>query len=682
MTAPLSARSEATTRRTYNRPLNPDDPDTKFETWEQTIERAQVGHHRRLWEDAGGEADEEELAELRGLGLDRSGLVAGRTLWLGGTEYAYCRAGSQFNCSATDLETIYDLVDAFWLLLNGCGVGGKPKAGVLHGYNGHIPEVKTVPSTNPKEFKGPEGNAEVLPVEANDYTWTITVGDSARAWCKALGKLLASPRSYTRRLVLDFSRLRGPGGRLKGYGWICNGYEPLAEAFLAVHEILNRNAWNLLDEEAITDIFNWLGTVLSSRRAAECAVLDSHHHLREEFSHRKKDHYLCASCGHWDTSGGRCKLCGGRPRNQQRRQSNNSILFWQKPTRRTIEELLEFNLVGGEPGFVNAAAALRKCPWFKYFNPCYEIMLGTVCNLVSVSIPHFDRDFRRLERAVHLMARANYRQTCVSLDDGILQARWHQTNEAQRLCGVSLTGITQADWLSDYQIRRLRDTAVYGAYGMADELGLPRPKAVTTVKPEGTRSKISGRVGKEIAEGMHRPLGRFVFNWINFSTRDPLVGALESAGYTTLLSPSDPNNMLVRFPVEFGGTKFDRVEGKEVNLEPAVDQLERYLRWNTLWADHNVSATISFSREEIPAMAEWLHRHWDHGYIATAFMARVDPTKTARDLGHPYLPQEVVTEEAYREATAGLRAVDWDRFHVGMFELDEQGCSGGVCPIK
>lgn len=658
--APLSARSEATTRRTYNRPL--DDAGTRFETWDQTIERAQVSHHRRLWEDAGGTVDEEELGELRGLGLDRSGLVAGRTLWLGGTEYAYCRAGSQFNCSATDLETIYDLVDAFWLLLNGCGVGGKPKAGVLHGYNGHIPELVVIPSTNPKEFKGPEKNVEIKPVESNDYTWTIKVGDAAKAWCKALGKLLASPRSYTKRLVLDFSQLRGPGGRLKGYGWICNGYEPLAEAFRAVHEILNRSAWNLLDEEAITDIFNWLGTVLSSRRAAEIVVLDAHHPRAEEFSHRKKDYWLTG--------------------NNQRRQSNNSLLFWHKPSRRHIEELLEFNLVGGEPGFMNAAAALRKAPWFKFTNPCAEILLGTMCNLVSVSIPHFDQDFRRLERAVHLMARANYRQTCVDLDDGILQKRWHQTNEAQRLCGVSLTGITQSDWLSDYQIRRLRDTAVYGAYGMADELGLPRPKAVTTVKPEGTRSKISGRVGKEIAEGMHRPLGRYVFNWINFSTRDPLVDALAAAGYTTLLSPSDTNNMLVRFPVEFGGTKFDRVDGKEVNLEPAVDQLERYLRWNTLWADHNVSATISFSREEIPGMAEWLFRHWDHGYIATAFMARVDPTKTARDLGHPYLPQEVVTEETYREATAGLKPVDWDRWHTGIFDLDEQGCSGGVCPIK
>jgi ribonucleoside-triphosphate reductase len=295
----------------------------------------------------------------------------------------------------------------------------------------------------------------------------------------------------------------------------------------------------------------------------------------------------------------------------------------------------------------------------------------------------FGRDFRRLERATWVMARANYRQTCVNLKDDVLQPRWHQTNEALRLCGVSYTGIVNADWLTDYHVRRLRNAAVAGAYSMADDLGLPRPKAVTTIKPEGTRTKISGTVGQEYGEGMHRPLGRYVFNWINFSTADPLVDALEAAGYKTLPNPSDPNNVLVRFPVNYSGCKFDVVGGKEVNKEPALAQLRRYRRWNNLWADHNVSATISFDRDEIPAMAEWIHRHWEDGYVATAFMARTDPTKTAADLGHPYLPQEVVTEDAFAAATAALRDVDWDRFHTGWHEIsDASDCPGGVCPVR
>lgn len=658
----LSARSEAITRRTYNRPLDADG--TKFETWGQTVRRSHYDHHHALWTGAGGTPDLAELEELNQLGMERKGLVSGRTLWLGGTEYAYSRSASQFNCSALNLCTVFDMVDAFWLLLNGCGVGGKPQSGTLHGYYQRIPTLEIVPSDRPRDYRGRKENVEVQPDASNGWTWTISLGDSAESWSKSVGKMLVSPRRRVDCLRLDFSEVRGPGGRLKGYGWICNGYEPMAKAMAAVHAILNRTAGNLLSEEDIGDIFNWMGTVLSSRRAAEALVMDQFHPLVNEFATRKKDYWLTG--------------------NDQRRQSNNSILFWSKPSVDDIADLLTMNLNGGEPGFVNAAAALHRCPWFQNFNPCFEIVLPShgFCNLVSVSLPHFGRDFTSMERAVYVMARANYRQTCVNLEDGLLQRRWHQTNESLRLCGVSFTGIVQAGWLTDYQIRRLRNAAVSGAYSMADELGLPRPKAITTVKPEGTRSKISGLVGMEVGEGMHAPLGQHIFNWINFSTKDPLVGALEAAGYKTIPNPSDPNNVLVRFPVEYGGCGFKTVNGRQVNTETAITQLERYKRWNTLWADHNVSATISLDPSEVGETARWLHANWDSCYVATAFLRRTDPSLTPADIGQPYLPQEVVTEEAYRAACVGLKPVDWERFHTGWFEIDQEGCAGGVCPVK
>jgi hypothetical protein len=818
----LSARSEATTRRTYNRPL--DDAGSKFETWADTMQRSHYDHHKRLWEDAGGHPDLSELDELLALGLNRSGLVSGRTMWLGGTEYAYSRAASQFNCSALSLSTVFDMVDAFWLLLNGCGVGGQAKCGTLHGYYRRIGELKIIPSEREKDFRGHKENRETLPSEATNWTWTITVGDSAEAWAKAGGKMLASPRGRCDRLVLDFSNVRGPGGRLKGYGWICNGYKPMADAMEAIHAILNRQSGNLLDEEDILDIFNWFGTVLSSRRAAESGLMSQFNPRVKQFASRKQNYWQCKACGSHNTRGGTCLDCGARDTNIQRRQSNNSIMFWTRPSIDDIADLLYMNLDGGEPGFVNAAAALNKCVWFENFNPCvpgdtlittrdgdvridsvvgkqvevwngeewatvtpsvtgynqplikitladgrsltctpahkwvvespvggsdvfkaagelnvgdsvvsypttkidalysvnitsiddagfadtvycftepkthrgtfngivtgqcFEICLPNTgfCNLVSLCIPLFKGDFSALERATWVMARANYRQTCVNLEDGVLQRRWHQTNEALRLCGVSYTGIVQAPWLTDYQIRRLRNSAIVGAYSMADELGLPRPKAVTTLKPEGTRTKIAGHIGAEHGEGMHMPLGRYIFNWINFAVTDPFVGALEAAGYKVLPNPSDTNNVLVRFPIAYPQTGFTNVGGKWVNTESSIDQLNRYRRWNKLWADHNVSATINMSREEVPATAKWVFDNWEDDYVATAFMPKIDPTKSAKDAGQPYLPQEVVTEESYYEVESQLKAVEWDRFHTGWFEIsDSTGCEAtGVCPVK
>lgn len=655
-------RARAIDLRTYLRPL--DDSGSQFESREQMLRRAMVDHHRHLLGKNYKKHHAQELEELYALGVGGYACLAGRTQWLGGTPYAYSRACCQYNCAFSQVETVYDLVDVSWLLLNGCGVGFEPRSGTLHGYQRRIDEFVVVPSVRGKDDRGREANEETLPDAENGFTWTIKVGDSASAWCKAGGKLF-SPRSLpARKLVLDFSEIRGPGGRLKGYGWICNGHEPLARAFRAFHEILNASAGNLLDEIQIMDVVNWWGTVLSSRRAAEICLLNSFNPRVGEFSQAKRNY--------WEG-------------NLQRRQSNNTVLYWSKPPKGKIRELLEAaDECGGDPGLCNAEAALRKCPWFKGLNPCGEILLNNkgFCNLTTNCLPRFGRDYSAMERAVWLVARANYRQTCTYVEDDVLSPAWGQTNAALRLCGVSLTGVTQCDWLTDYQIRRLRNAAVAGAYSMADELGCPRPKGITTMKPEGTQSKtLGGEDVGEITEGIHRPLGESIFNWINFSVHDPILSRLESAGYKVIPNPSDGANALACFPVRYRNVKFDHSGGKKVNLESATAQMDRYLRWNNLWCDFNVSCTVSYSPGELSGMADWIDENWDRGFVAVAALRRTDPTKTAKDLGHPYLPQEVVTDEDYGVYKDGLRPVDWSGLQ-GIYEIEAQSCENGVCPVK
>lgn len=134
-----SFRSDFVTRRTYNRPLN--DEGTIFESWEQTVSRV-IDHQRWLWERAIthkvypeiplkditedmsewiklSDKQELELVELEKLFLERKASLAGRTLWLGGTWVAKNREASQFNCAFVELRTVYDVVDMFWLLLQG-----------------------------------------------------------------------------------------------------------------------------------------------------------------------------------------------------------------------------------------------------------------------------------------------------------------------------------------------------------------------------------------------------------------------------------------------------------------------------------------------------------------------------------------------------------------------------------
>jgi ribonucleoside-triphosphate reductase len=655
MTA-VSTRAQVITRRTYNRPTS--DDGKQFETWQETVARV-IDHQQWLWERAVGrdlnDVEYAELYDLEQLMLDRKVLMSGRTLWLGGTNVAKTREASQFNCSFTHVETIYDVVDVLWLLLQGCGVGFKPIVGTLNGFSKPIKNIRVVRSTR-TEKGGNEENVEYW--EEDTKTWTIQIGDSAEAWAKSIGKLLAG-KYPADTLVLDFSQLRPAGERLKGYGWISSGDSAISTAYVAIANILNGRADSLLTRMDILDIVNHLGTILSSRRSAEIALFDYDQPEWEEFAVAKKDWWL--------------------HNNAHRTQSNNSLVFKKKPLKADLERI--FGMMteagGSEPGFINEVEALRRAPWFKGANPCVEILLGNkaFCNLTETDIAKFKGDTAGLHNAIRLAARANYRQTCVNLQDGILQESWHLNNYFLRLCGVGLTGIALRPDMGSYDYEYLKRTATSAAVGMSLELGLPAPKNVTCVKPSGTLSKIM-----DTTEGVHKPLGKYIFNNVQFSKHDPVVEKLREAGYRVINHPVDDSGVLVTFPVMWDGVPFDKVDGKEVNLESAVTQLERYKLLQTSWNQQNTSVTISYDPSEIPAIIDWLLDNWDC-YVGVSFIYRTDPTKTAKDLGYLYLPQEVVDEQTYREYVATVTEVDLNNTN-SFDEITDAECATGACPIK
>jgi len=82
----------------------------------------------------------------------------------------------------------------------------------------------------------------------------------------------------------------------------------------------------------------------------------------------------------------------------------------------------------------------------------------------------------------------------------------------------------------------------------------------------------------------------------------------------------------------------------------------------------------------LPGIIDWLFNNWDN-YVAVSFLKRNDPSKTAKDLGYPYLPQEVTTQEEYYEYVSQLLEIDLDS-NNSHEELLEDGCSNGVCPVR
>lgn len=672
----VSTRAQIITRRTYNRPLN--EEGTVFETWEQTIERV-ISHQRWLWERAKthmlmpemplhditedmlewvklSDKEEAELDRLRQLHLERKVCVAGRTLWLGGTPIGKQVELSQFNCAFIRVSTVHDMVDLFWGLLNGAGVTGLPEVGILTGFRKRIKSLEVVRTTRSPTDKGPEDNVELWDPDTN--TWTIKVGDSARAWAKSIGKLLAC-KYPADKLILDFSQIRGPGARLRNYGWLSQSDTGMSDAYKTIFEIMNAKADSLLTEIDIGDIINLLGTVLSTRRAAEALLMSRENPRWKEFVNLKAS----------------IKETG----KFHRYQSNNSLLFFNKPGYEELTDIFAMLNKGGngEPGFVNAQAMLKRAPWAKGLNPCFEILLsdGNTCNLVTVDLSKFMGDTEGLLEAMWVIARANYRQTIVDFSDGILQEKWNLTNAHLHLCGVSLMGVAMRPDLLAYDYRRIERMATHAAYSMAEELNSPYPKNVTAMKPEGTISKCY-----DSSEGVHTPMGKYIFNNVKFSVYDPLVETLKAAGYRYFVHPSDNTAVVITLPTVYEGVNFTEVDGVLLNMESAVEQLDRYKSMMENYCHQNVSCTISYSISETKEIVDWLHTNWD-SYVAVSFLFRNDHTKTAQDLGYDYLPQQVVTQEQYQAYVDKLLPVSLDIGNSSE-NMEDEACATGACPIR
>lgn len=340
-------------------------------------------------------------------------------------------------------------------------------------------------------------------------------------------------------------------------------------------------------------------------------------------------------------------------------------------------------------------------------------MLTYQCNLVQI-VPHRFKTLAELERAIWLMARANYRQTCVDMRDGVLQLPWNDNNTLLRLCGVSFTGYISWKHAGVPEVLHwARKAARRAADSMADELGLNRTALVTQIQPAGTVSKVLGKDGDEIHEGAHGAIAKYIFNRIGFSKHDPLVGKLKAAGYEVYPNPYDEeSSVLVTFPVEYSdpGNLFTAIErkvqvGEEktylghgdfkiepiyevekilVNREPAVAQLERYKTLMEHYVDHNCSITISYDEEETTAIIDWLEANWDH-VVGISFLKRTDPTLTLVEAqeryGHKYLPQEPVSARRYHAYADSLTPIDFvdDSSSDGV---DLQDCASGACPIR
>jgi ribonucleoside-triphosphate reductase (thioredoxin) len=677
---PLSNIGEFVYLRTYSRYL---EDKKRRENWFETvlrtteynirlgIEYKEANNLPVVWEEEIKEAESlfDQLFHLRTF-------TSGRTLYMGGTEVVKQYPLSNYNCSFTNVETLEDLVDVFYLLMVGSGVGIRIDRNLVE----KLPLTRHIPMegryNGMLRYHTPKDTMEHTQAKTDSedpLATIIMVGDSKEGWCEALQtyfKIITSADfTNTNKIILDYSYVRPEGERLKRFGGRASGHKSIQRMFEKMNKVFERREDGQLKTIDILDIATIISENVVSggvRRSAMMVICDEDD---EEVINAKRNIYKVVD-GKWMED----------KEISHRRMSNNSILYTHRPTLDRIREIINSIKINGEPGFINGVEALRRKPSFRGCNPCGEILLRSkqCCNLTTNNLVAFVDGTKlkkeNLKEVLRLSTRVAIRMTLVNVE----LPKWNKVMQEDRIIGISLTGMM--DMINktnmSYEelamlLRELREVVHEEGNRYTKELGIKAPELMTTIKPEGSLSTLPS-----VSSGIHYAHANYYIRRIRIAATDPLYQMIERQGCYPIYNENGQTDencsvKVIEFPIKApeGKTKYD---------VGAIEQLELYKMSMINWSDHNTSITIHVRDHEWDDIANWVYENFDY-VVGITFLPLMEET-------YPLLPYECTTKEDYEERMGHIKPIDYDL----LAELDDseereiidKECEAGVCPIR
>jgi ribonucleoside-triphosphate reductase len=396
---PLNELGEFVYYRTYSRWL---EHRGRREFWHETVKRAieynmALGykHMRDIGYKINLKEMKEEAEKLFKNIYETKQFPSGRTLWLGNANEKVNKdfVLGNFNCSFLTITKWDDLVDLFYLLMVGCGVGLKSTKKMA----ANMPKIKVNTKLLHSEYKPVpvEQRLENTKVVKMDNGFAkIYVGDSKNGWVEALREyfyLLTKPENEDIHTIkISYNSVRPRGERLKTFGGTASGHQPLMEMFEGIDKVFkNQIDPDLSPIEAdekgyghvrpihILDIANFIGAnvvVGGVRRTSEIFLFDADDYesmfakyginglwTEEQLQQHKEVGKILDAKGIKPKWFDDIKAIGdARKGLDHRRMSNNSVAFTKKPSREDLH--LQFLILKGEgePCFVNLEEAARR----------------------------------------------------------------------------------------------------------------------------------------------------------------------------------------------------------------------------------------------------------------------------------------------------------------------------------
>lgn len=605
--------------------------------------------------------------------------MSGRTNWVGDTAVAYEYPMANFNCSFKVVDSFNAFSELFYLSMVGSGVGLR----VLKEDVSKLPMVrldhKLIHSSYSSIPKGRREDNTSIHFQNNDLV-RISVGDSKEGWMSALETYFEMLYSHKYRninkIVFNYDNVRPKGEKLKKMGGTASGHEALKRMFVKIDKVvksLSRTGEKRgkLKPVDVLDICTIIGENVVSggvRRTAQMIIISPD----DDDSINAKNNLYQKEGNQWIKN----KSIA------HREISNNSIMYDERPSRERLHWQLQKMRYSGEPAWINRKALLDRMPEAKDINdiglnPCGEAGLRDrgLCNLVSVNVMAFVKDdntldIERLKEAFALAGRSAYRMTCVTLE----LPEWDKVQKENRLLGVSFMGwldMVNATNMSVEEekelLKLLHDVVKTESDNYADGLGLPRPKRVTAIKPEGTQSNLP-----QVSSGIHYAHSPYYIRRVRISDTDPLVKVCKELDYPVYEDEGKANTVFIEFPCK-------SPEGKTKNDVSAIEQLERYVMYQKYYTDHNTSITVHVRPDEWKEVEEFVYENWND-IVAVSFIAHDDSF-------YKNMPYEACSKDEYLKRRSKMKA--FDPSLIGEYEegedfdiSDSSECSSGICPIK
>ena len=541
------------------------------ETWGETVERYMDNIIKPILKDATKDINliRDSILGLQVMPSMRSMMTAGKAAQRDNT--------CMYNCSYLPVDDMKSFDEAMFVLLCGTGVGFS----VERQFISKLPDV-------PKLFESET---------------TVVIRDSKEGWAKGLRQVLAL--LWAGEIPKwDTSKVRPSGARLKTFGGRASGPAPLIDLFnFAVTTFKQAQPQSdggkgrKLSSIECHDLMCKIGEVVVVGGVRRSAMIS--------LSNLSDDRMRHAKSGAWWENA------------VHRALANNSVSYTEKPDSmafmREWTSLMESG--SGERGIFNRQASIkqagkngRRDTNYEFgTNPCSEIILrpNEFCNLSEVVIRSTD-NLKDIEEKVRIATILGTVQSTYT-NFPYLRKIWQTNTEAERLLGVSLTGIMDNPLMTlsnkglSQTLEHLKHVAVATNAEWAERLGIPVATAISCVKPSGTVSQLVNS-----SSGIHARHSPYYIRTVRGDNKDPLTQFMKDQKIPNEPDVMKPDQTTVfSFPMK-------APDGAIVTADmTAIEQLGMWLAYQRSWCEHKPSVTINVKNNEWLEVGAFVYKHFD-----------------------------------------------------------------------